>query len=86
VYNSGISIAENLDKLLDAKSANKAMLTNGGIDFDASHLNLVDESSGARIHFNALPDLFKQYRNIAGFVPTIKAVQPLESLNSFLNM
>ncbi len=86
-YDPSINLSENLDRLLDLPVPNKAMAAiDGGIDFNTENLNLVNPSAGAQIHFNVSADLLKQYNNVAGFIPTIKAVQPLVDLNSFLNL
>jgi|GEM_PF-5456205 len=73
-------------RVVEAKSADQAMTSPGGIDLNSGKMDLKVQNEGGEIQFNIDPLMMQQLQNAPGFVPVIINIQPLIDLPLFLGV
>ncbi|MBF0489700.1 MAG: protein kinase [Candidatus Omnitrophica bacterium] len=71
---------------IDKADKDKAMLNNGGIDFNSDKMNLETRNQGGEIKFHLDPAQLAQLQNAPGFTPVIINIQPMTDLRLFLGI
>jgi hypothetical protein len=66
------------------ETADSALLSKGGIDFNTDKVNLEVQNNGQDVQFLIDPKQLAELQNAPGFVPVIFNIQPLKDVRSFL--
>lgn len=77
--------SSSLELGVDNASTNTASAP-GGIDLNASQLDLQTLTSGEEIKFEMTPELLLEFQNAPGFMPIIINIQPMINLQMFLGL